>query len=187
MKYSDWLKTVPVEIREDPLWNQEVYRLALLVADLAWRDTTKLFRDGRTMKLAAQLFEAVGSIGANISEGYSRGYQKDRARFYEYALGSARESRTWYFDGRHVLGEAVALHRIQLHTQIIRLLLKMLPPTRGYALHEGDSPSGLEFSDALEPLSASELEKLLENVPMPNDDLTEHGTRKSSRAEARDV
>src|SRR5436309_10799387 len=23
MNYADWLKTVPVEIREDPLWNQE--------------------------------------------------------------------------------------------------------------------------------------------------------------------
>ncbi len=39
----------------------------------------------------------VGSIRANIAEGYSRGTGKDRARFYEYALGSARESRDWYF------------------------------------------------------------------------------------------
>jgi len=60
MNYADWLKTVPVEIREDPLWNQEAYRLALFAADLALHDTTKLFRDGRTVKLAGQLFEAVG-------------------------------------------------------------------------------------------------------------------------------
>src|SRR6266566_2300542 len=66
MNYADWLKTVPVEIREDPLWNQEAYRLALFAADLAWHDTTKLFRDGRTVKLAGQLFEAVGSVGVNI-------------------------------------------------------------------------------------------------------------------------
>src|SRR6266853_1233430 len=156
MNYVDWLKTVPVEIREDPLWNQEAYRLALFAADLGWYDTTKLFRDGRTVKLAAQLFDAVGSVGANISEGYSRGHQKDRARFYEYALGSARESRTWYFDGRHVLSEAVAQHRIQLHTQIIRLLLKMVPSTRGYALHEGDASNSFEplaLPDEVGPLS----------------------------------
>src|SRR6266576_887696 len=147
MNYADWLKTVPAEIREDPLWNMEAYRLALFTADLAWHDITKLFRDGRTLKLAGQLFEAVGSVGANISEGYSRGHQKDRARFYEYALGSARESRTWYFDARHVLGESVTQHRIRLLTQIIKLLLTMLPLTRGYALHDGDSADPLVMSD----------------------------------------
>jgi len=167
MKYADWLKTVPVEIREDSVWNQEAYRLALFAADLGWHDTTKLFRDGRTLKLAAQLFDAVGSVGANFSEGYSRGHQKDRARFYEYALGSSRESRTWYFDARHVLGEAVAQHRIQLHTQIIRLLLKTLPSTRGYALHDSDSADyGSAEGDEAEPLSAPELQDLLESVPM---------------------
>lgn len=167
MKYLDWLKTVPEEIREDPLWNHEAYRLALFAADLGWHDTTKLFRDGRTLNLAAQLFDAVGSVGANISEGYSRGHQKDRARFYEYALGSSRESRTWYFDGRHVLGPDVAQHRIRLHTQIVKLLLAMLPATRGYSLHEDDSTNALLMTDDLEPFSALELTELLETVPMP--------------------
>jgi four helix bundle protein len=167
VNYSEWLKTVPAEIQEDPLWNVEAYRLALFTADLGWHDVTKLFRDGRTLKLAAQLYNAVGSIGANISEGYSRGYQKDRARFYEYALGSARESRTWYFDGRHVLSENVAGHRIQLHTQIIKLLLTMLPSTRGYSLHETDGDEALVMADDLQPFSEAELTKLLASIPMP--------------------
>jgi four helix bundle protein len=167
MNYPKWLETVPKEMCEDPLWNVEAYRLALFVADLGWHDTTKLFRDGRTLKLATQLFDAVGSIGANISEGYSRGYPKDRARFYEYALGSARESRTWYFDGRHVLSENVAIHRIQLQTQIIKLLLTMLPSTRGYSLHESDSADAMITPDDLQPFSESELAKLLDSVPMP--------------------
>jgi four helix bundle protein len=166
MNYAEWVKNVPDEIREDPLWNQEAYRLALFAADLPWHDATKLFRDGRTLKLAAQLFDAVGSVGANISEGYSRGYQKDRARFYEYALGSARESRTWYFDGRHVLGETVSSHRIKLHTQIVKLLLATLPATRGYSLHEGDSENAMALDDS-QPFSAAELAELLESVPMP--------------------
>src|SRR5689334_10993176 len=146
MNYSDWINTVPSGIRQDPLWNQEVYRLGLFASDLGWSDTTKLFRDGRTVKLAAQLSDAIGSIGANLSEGYSRGYQKDRARFYEYALGS-RESRTWYFDARHVVGNSVTEHRIRLHTHIIRLLLKMLPATRGYTLHDSDSREPLVLDD----------------------------------------
>jgi four helix bundle protein len=167
MNYAEWVNTVPEEIRNDPLWNQEAY-LALFAADISWQDTTKLFRDGRTLKLAAQLFDAVGSIGANISEGYSRGHNKDRARFYEYALGSARETRTWYFDSRHLLGPAVTEHRIRLLTQIIRLLLTMLPATRGYSLHEGDSPSALVLNDDFNGLLPdSDVASLLDSVPLP--------------------
>lgn len=168
MNYLDWQKIVPTEIQQDPLWNQEAYRLALFAADLCWHDTTKLFRDGRTKKLAAQLYDAVGSVGANISEGYSRGHQKDRARFYEYALGSARGSRTWYFDGRHVLGEFVAKHRMSLHTQMVKLLLRMVPITRGYALHESDSADFLIMSDNSLPVTDTAFQNLLELVPMPD-------------------
>lgn len=166
MNYAEWVKTVPHELQEDALWQQEAYRLALFSAELAWHDVTKLFRDGRTIKLAAQLFDAVGSIGANIAEGYSRGFPKDRARLYEYALGSGRESRTWCFDARHALRDAVSEHRIRLHTQIIRLLLSMLPLTRGYALHEGDDDSGLIMTDDTGTQFGSHIAaELLQNVP----------------------
>jgi four helix bundle protein len=77
--------------------------LALFVSDIGWHDVSKLVKDGRTIKLSDQLSRALGSISANIAEGYSRGTGKDRARFYEYALGSARESRDWYYKGRHIL------------------------------------------------------------------------------------
>ena len=53
----------------------------------------KLAQDKRTIEVADQLFRAVGSVHANISEGYSRQSGKDQARFYEYALGSDREAR----------------------------------------------------------------------------------------------
>ena len=56
-------------------------------------------QDRRTIGLADQLYRSLGSIGANLAEGYSRGTGKDRAHFYEYALGSARESRDWYYIG----------------------------------------------------------------------------------------
>jgi hypothetical protein len=105
VNYQEWLKTVPASLTEDSLWNVEAYRLALFTADVAWHDVTKLCQDKRTLGLASQLYDAIGSTGANLSEGYSRGSRRDRARFYEYTLGSARESRTWYFDGRYILGE----------------------------------------------------------------------------------
>lgn len=134
--YEEWLETVPEEITGDLLWKMKVHRLALFAADLGWRDITKLAQDKRTTSLADQLYRALGSISANIAEGYSKRSGKDRARFYEYALGSARESRDWYYKGRHVLGQQVASHRLDLLTQIIRLLLTMIPDQRGRMLKE---------------------------------------------------
>jgi four helix bundle protein len=139
MNYEEWLSGVPEEIRADSLWKVEAYRLALFAADLGWSDVTKLASDKRTINLCSQLFRSLGSISANLAEGYSRGSGRDRARFYEYALGSARESRGWYYQGRHILEDAVISHRLGLITQIIKLLLKMVPQQRGHVLYE-ESP-----------------------------------------------
>ena len=144
MTYKDWLESVPVYFRDDPLWKVEAYRLAMFVADLAWPDVCKLAADRRTRDLAGQLNRSAGAISADISEGYSRNSHKDQARFYEYALGSARESRNWYYQGRHVLGQTVADHRMQLLTQIIRLLLTMIPNERSMLLREEPPPYGYE-------------------------------------------
>jgi four helix bundle protein len=114
-------------------------------------------QDRRTLELSDQLYSAVGSISSNLAEGYSRSSHKDQVRFYEYSLGSARESRNWYFEGRHVLGEPISSHRIQLHTQIVRHLLKIIPAERGYKLSEEAVPFGLETNP----------DELLENVPLP--------------------
>ena len=114
----------------------EVYRLSLFSFDLAWYDVSKLIRDKRTLSLADQLNRALGSISANIAEGYSRQSGKDQARFYEYAFGSTRETRNWYYQGLHILTDAVTNHRMQLMTQIIRLLLAIIPAQRGHKLEE---------------------------------------------------
>ncbi len=136
MTYEEWLEGVPSEFTGDALWRMQVYRLALFLSDLAWHDACKLVQDRRTAGLSDQLFRAVGSVHANIAEGYSRQSGKDQARFHEYALGSAREARGWYYQGRHVLTEAVARHRIELLTDIARLLNTMIPSERGYKIGE---------------------------------------------------
>lgn len=140
MNYQEWENAVPPELKADSVWKSKAYRLALFLADLAWHDSTKLAADKRTVSLADQLYRAVGAISADIEEGYSRGTGRDRARFYEYALGSARESRGWYFKGRHVLGTPVSDHRTGYLTEIICLLLAMVPGQRGQVLHEGHIP-----------------------------------------------
>lgn len=134
---ESWTRTVPTGITGDSLWKVEAYRLSLYLSDLAWQDVTRLGGDPRTGSLASQLYRACGSIGANIAEGYSRGTARDRARFYEYSLGSARETRDWYFKGRHVLGPDVTAERLKLLASIIRLLLAMVPQQRGSFIRDG--------------------------------------------------
>jgi len=130
MTYEEWELGVPAKIREDSLWKMKAYRLGLFASDLAWHDAARLMRSSRTKGLADQLYRAAGNISSNFAEGYSRNTGKDRARFYEYALGSAREVRDWYFKGRHALGKPVVDHRIELSTEIICLAIRMVAHER---------------------------------------------------------
>lgn len=158
MNYEEWAATVPDAFKNDTLWKMSVYRFSLFVGDLGWYDVTKIQQDSRLYKVSNQLYGSLGSVSANISEGYSRGSNKERAHFYEYALGSARESRDWYYKSRHMLGGQVFEHRVDLLTQVIRLLLTMVPQQRGETLHE---ESGLyQVKEVL-------IDDLLNYVPMP--------------------
>jgi four helix bundle protein len=134
--YADWERAVSPGIKADSLWRMKAYRFALFLDDLCWHDTAKLLKVPRMLGIADPLARATGSIGANLAEGYSRGTGRDRARFYEYSLGSARESRHWYYKVRYVLGEAVYQHREQILAKIIRLLLTMIPDQRQRVLKE---------------------------------------------------
>jgi four helix bundle protein len=166
MNYQEWESALPEMIKADPLWKLTVYRSALFIGDLSWYDVTKLMQDRRTLKLSDQLYRAVGSISANISEGYSRGTGKDRARFYEYALGSAREGRDWYFKSRFILENDVFLHRSEILTTIMRLLLTMIPRQRQSTIREEYALYGVKprFS---EEIVWEDIQPLLQHVPMP--------------------
>jgi four helix bundle protein len=126
MKYEDWEAQVHEAIRGDVLWKLKAYRLSLFLSDLTWRDAGNLLKDARLISIADQLCRACGKVSACIAEGFSRGGGRDRARFYEYALGSVREARDWYYKGRHVLRPDVFDHRMQLSSEIIRLVLTMI-------------------------------------------------------------
>jgi len=144
----------------------EAYRLPLFLVDFGWQDVTKLIKDRRTRGLADQLYRSLGSICANIAEGYSRGSSKDRARFYEYALGSARETRGWYFQGKHILGKSLTSHRLQLLTQVIRLLLTMVPQQRGRVLYENASDYDIKDGEK-NPGDFENTLGLPDDIPLP--------------------
>jgi four helix bundle protein len=126
MTYDDWEADVPDELKGDPVWKVEAYRLGLFLSDLSWEDVTKLFKDRRTVRFADQFSRSAPSVSSDICEGYSRATPMDRARFYGFALGSSRESRDWYYKSRHVLSERVVAHRMQIATQTVKLLVKMI-------------------------------------------------------------
>lgn len=158
MRYDEWQDSVPDEIKGDPLWKLEVYRLGLFISDIAWQDALELNRNHLTRSIADQLYRAVCSISANIAEGYSRSTGKDRARFLEYSLGSAREARDWYYKSHHTLKEDVIKHRINLLTQIIKMLNVLTPHQRQKGIREDQA----EYNTS--PSSDSSIES---EIPLP--------------------
>jgi len=113
----------------DPLFRMRVYQIAKDLLKSAWFDAKTLSNDPTTQQMSGQMYAAIGSICANITEGYSRSSGIDRARFFEYALGSTRESMTWYEAGRPLLGDVV-LTRLNDLEEIRRLLLAIIPRER---------------------------------------------------------
>ena len=124
MKVEEWLAQVPDSLKNDPIWKFEAYPKALLLYDLAWEDTNELLQDVRGRRLAEQLIRSAGSISANIDEGFGRGIEGgEYVQFLRYALGSARETRSWYYKARKLLTAEAVRHRIALCDEIIALLV----------------------------------------------------------------
>ena len=159
MKYAEWLGAVPTEITKDPIWKLEVYRLALFADDISWHDVLALSKERLMWSVADQLHRALGSISANLTEGYSRSKGLDRARFFEISLGSARESRDWYYKSRHVISDEVIKHRMGLTTHIIAMLTPMIQHQRTNAIREEQA----EYLASSQPSTVS----LHSEVPLP--------------------
>ena len=140
MSEGDRLQTAlmpdPVEERPrgetgDPLYRMRAYRLACELVSESWRDVEILAHHRALEKVSGQLYSAVGSIAANLGEGCAHSSGKDRARFFEYALGSTRESIAWFRSAEPVLGPDVVTKRVEKLDEIRRLLLAIIPRERG--------------------------------------------------------
>ena len=126
--FSEWAAGRDVARTGDPLWAVQAYRLASYANACHNFDRQTNRRFARAVSLD-QLTHAVGSIAANIAEGYSRPSQPDQSRFYGYALGSTREAIEWYDTVRFDLGSATDDRQATL-IQVRRLLLTMLRNAR---------------------------------------------------------
>ncbi len=126
MTYEEWEAQVHPGIKREPVWSFVGYRKALFLCELAWDDCGKMAGDRRGRAIAEQLIRSCGSICANIEEGNGRGFGRERNWFFRVALGSARESKGWYWRARHLLGSAVLDQRLALSDEVIALLVTEL-------------------------------------------------------------
>lgn len=147
MNYAKWLIEVPSEMTNDPIWKLEVYRLGLFAGDIGWEDVQFLAKKPLMLKVADQLHRSIDSISVNLTEGYSRSRGPDRARLIEASLGSARESREWYYKSRYVLKPEVLKHRMSLTTRIVSMLAPIIPHQRKHAIREEQSEYNTQPSD----------------------------------------
>ena len=127
---TEWAEAqVPEAIRAAPIWRLPAYRYALYLADQL-DDAAPRLRRVCTRRTVDQLFDAAHSISSNIAEGYSRTGGPDRAKFFEYANSSARETRDWLFKGRKAFDTATAEAYIELVTPIMKILTAVIPRER---------------------------------------------------------
>jgi four helix bundle protein len=138
LPFSEWVAAASDALTGDPLWSVQAYRLGMYAIDCHSADRRAHPALAKAPALD-QVTRAIGSIAANIAEGYSRASIADRNRFYGYALGSARESIAWYHTLRMEMGD-LATERQATLIQVRRLLLT--------TLRRGRSDSDLKaFSD----------------------------------------
>ena len=128
--FAEWEATVPESFRRDPIWRTPAYRYGVWLSELAKQDARLMRADPGTRADVDQFLRAVGGISSNLAEGYSFSSGRERARYYDYARATSRESRDWYFKARGVLGNDVVEHRLSVLERIIRILTAVIPRER---------------------------------------------------------
>ena len=130
MDLDEWVEAAPAALRESPLWKVRVYQIGTCIARLAAEDAAALETHPRFADTVSQMVKSAGSISATVAEGYSRQSRRERIKYYEYGLGSAREATTWYSNAGDSLPADVIDHRLTLLARACQLLLKMIQNER---------------------------------------------------------
>jgi four helix bundle protein len=121
-EFRTWESRATEGQRGDPVWRFHGYRVALFMLDRVGRDvSTSKVRRAFPFQ-TDQLLRAVGSISANVAEGLGRQSAAERARFFGIALGSLRESETWY----HAIAAEFPSELVELRLEQLTELRKLL-------------------------------------------------------------
>jgi four helix bundle protein len=132
-RYLSWAERPPDDLVGDPIWKLPAFRLGRFLSLIADEDAKTVQGDPMRQGTVVQLLRSVHSISANIAEGYSRFSGKDRARYFELALGSAREAREWYHRLHDSIGPTGVAQRADMLSRIIRILSVAIPQERAGA------------------------------------------------------
>ena len=104
---------ISIKHRKDKLDELQFYQDAMALWDDCWEDCDILMKDPRGRELAKQLTNAVGSVCANIEEGYGRGFGKEYPHFLRISRGSARESKGHYLRSKFLLPKSTIEDRVE--------------------------------------------------------------------------
>ena len=135
----DWEKLQHQAVTGDPVWRLLCYRESMFLLEQVREDMKAFEHSSVHAPSMGQLLRATGSISANIAEGYGRPTTADRVRFLSYALGSARESISWYQALRPSIEHVATDSRLTRIARIRRLLIGLLSRLRTKTGREFDS------------------------------------------------
>jgi four helix bundle protein len=122
-EFRAWEASALESLRGDPVWKFHTYRVALFLLDRAGRDARALQSRRAFPFQTDQLLRSVASIGANVAEGLGRTSAAERSRFFGIALGSLRESLTWYHAVADELPPELVTLRFEQLTELRKLLI----------------------------------------------------------------
>lgn len=111
---------------KDRLDEVRFYQLSLELWDEFWDDADLMMNDIRGIEMVKQLTRSVGSISANIEEGYGRGYGREYPQYLRTSRGSARESKGWYKKSKWLLKKEIIEARIEKLDSIIAMINKSI-------------------------------------------------------------
>lgn len=121
--FRAWEACAPASLQDDPIWRFHAYRVALYMMDLASSDVCSLQARRCSTHKVNQLERAMGSIAANVCEGFGRSKPADRSRYFGIALGSLRESLSWYRAVSSDLPQGVVDLRLDQLSELRRILI----------------------------------------------------------------
>ncbi len=127
---SAWEARQPEAVTGDPIWRLRCFREALFLVEVVRNDVKRFDRAGADSAAQGQLLRAVGSVAANLAEGYGRPTAADRLRFFSYALGSAREAQTWYRLLRSSDDESMFSDRLERLARVCRMVTALITRVR---------------------------------------------------------
>ena len=122
-RFAVWEAQIPARIKKEGIWRFIGYRKALYLYDLVWEDTKFWYQDRRGRSVVSQLISSVGSISANLEEGYGRETSKQTIYFYQVSLASARETKGWLYRARKLMHPDIPEERLELLDEVIALLV----------------------------------------------------------------